>query len=101
MEIIDTLFHQVQLASNILLIGGDVFLAMAVMLLLGLVGLLATTTAQVTGAAENALHPGASVELVQQSHSGVIWFVRGPLRSSCMDWSSPFGSRAGRRGDTC
>jgi putative copper resistance protein D len=85
-----------------LLIGGYVFLAMAlcdrtacenpwlvrleralpwmaVTLLLGLLGLLATTTAQVTGAPENAWRPGAWVELVQQSHIGFIWSVRGTL----------------------
>jgi putative copper resistance protein D len=85
-----------------LLIGGYVFLAMAayersfldnprlvrlervlpwmaVALFLGLLGLLATRTAQVTGVAENAWYPGAWVELVQQSHIGFNWFVRGTL----------------------
>ena len=99
-EIIGTLFHWLQLASNMLLVGGYVFFAMAmcertafenpwlvrleralpwmaVTLLLGLLGLLATTTAQVTGAAENAWRPRAWLELVQQSHIGFIWLVRG------------------------
>jgi putative copper resistance protein D len=102
MEIINTLFHWLQLASNMLLIGGYVFLAMAVCertafenpwlvrleralpwmavtLLLGLLGLLATTTAQVTGAAENVWRPGAWLELVQQRRIGFIWSVRGAL----------------------
>ena len=76
-EVIDALIRWLQLTSNMILIGGYVFLAiagrergafdnpwltrlerampwLAVPLLLGLLGLLATTTAEATGDAENA-----------------------------------------------
>jgi putative copper resistance protein D len=101
-EVIGALFRWLQLASNMILIGGCVFLAIAVRaktafdapwlarlnralpwlsvtLLLGLVGLLATTTAQATGVAENAWHPGAWVELLQKTRIGLIWKVRAAL----------------------
>ena len=101
-EVIGALFRWLQLASNMILIGGCVFLAIAVRaktafdapwlarlnralpwlsvtLLLGLVGLLATTTAQATGVAENAWRPGAWLELLQKTRIGLIWTVRAAL----------------------
>ncbi len=101
-EVIGALFRWLQLASNMILIGGCVFLAIAVRantafdtpwlarlnralpwlsvtLLLGLLGLLATTTAQATGMAENAWRPGAWLELLQKTRIGLIWTVRAAL----------------------
>ncbi len=101
-EVIGALFRWLQLASNMILIGGCVFLAIAVRtntafgapwfarlnrtlpwlsvtLLLGLVGLLATTTAQATGVAENAWHPEAWLELLQKTRIGLIWKLRAAL----------------------
>ncbi len=101
-EIIGALLRWLQLASNMILIGSCVFLAIAVRskttldapwlarlaralpwlsvtLLLGLLGLLATTTAQATGMAENAWRPGAWVELLQKTRIGLIWTVRAAL----------------------
>ncbi|MEK7763354.1 MAG: CopD family protein [Nitrospirota bacterium] len=101
-EIIGALLRWLQLASNMILIGSCVFLAIAVRaktaldapwlvrleralpwlsvtLLLGLLGLLATTTAQATGAAENAWRPGAWLELLQKTHIGLIWTARAAL----------------------
>jgi len=72
-EVIATLFRWLQLASNMILVGGCVFLAIAgsfhspwvtrleralpwlgFILLAGLLGILATTTAQATGVPDNA-----------------------------------------------
>jgi putative copper resistance protein D len=101
-EVIGALFRWLQLASNMILIGGCVFLAIAVRgktafdapwptrlnralpwlsvtLLLGLLGLLATTTAQATGMAENAWRPEAWLELLQKTRIGLIWKVRAVL----------------------
>jgi copper resistance protein D len=101
-EIIGALFRWLQLASNMILIGGCVFLAIAVRantafnapwitrlnralpwlsgtLLLGLLGLLATTTAQATGVADNAWRPGAWLELLQKTRIGLIWTIRAGL----------------------
>ena len=101
-EIIGALFRWLQLASNMILIGGCVFLTIAVRaktisdapwparleralpwlsvtLLLGLVGILATTTAQATGVAENAWSPGAWLEFLQKTRIGLIWMVRAAL----------------------
>jgi copper resistance protein D len=101
-EVIGALFRWLQLASNMILIGGCVFLAiawrarttfnapwfarleralpwLAVALLLGLLGLLATTTAQATGVAENAWRPGSWLELLQKTRIGLIWKVRAAL----------------------
>jgi len=101
-EIIGALLRWLQLASNMILIGSCVFLAIAVhaktaldapwlarlvraipwlsvTLLLGLLGLLATTTAQATGVAENAWRPGAWLELLQKTRIGLIWTVRAAL----------------------
>ncbi len=101
-EVIDALIRWLQLTSNMILIGGYVFLAiagrergafdnpwltrleralpwLAVPLLLGLLGLLATTTAEATGVAKNLWRPGAWLELVQQTRIGLIWTVRATL----------------------
>ena len=101
-EIIGALFRWLQLASNMILIGGCIFLAIAVRaktasdspwlarleralpwlsvtLLLGLLGVLATTTAQATGMAENVWRPGAWLELLQKTRIGLIWTVRAAL----------------------
>lgn len=101
-EIIGALLRWLQLASNMILIGSCVFLAIAVRakttldapwlarlnralpwlsvtLLLGLLGLLATTTAQATGVAENSWRPGAWLELLQKTRIGLIWTVRAIL----------------------
>jgi putative copper resistance protein D len=101
-EVIGALFRWLQLASNMILIGSCVFLAvsvrantafdapwvarlqralpwLSVALLLGLLGLLATTTAQATGVAENVWRPGAWLELLQKTRLGLIWTVRAAL----------------------
>ena len=98
-EVIGALLRWLQLASNMILIGSCVFLAIAVRakpafdapwltrleralpwlsvtLLLGLLGLLATTTAQATGVTENAWRPEAWLELLQKTRIGLIWTVR-------------------------
>ena len=98
-EVIGALFRWLQLTSNMILIGGFVFLAIAarerivfdnswlarlerllpwpsVTLLLGLLGLLATTTAAATGVSENAWRPGAWLEFLQKTRIGFIWTVR-------------------------
>ena len=101
-EVIAALIRWLVLASNMILIGGCVFLAiagreraafdnqwfaclkralpwLAITLLLGLLGLLATTTAQVTGIGENAWHPGAWFDLLQKTRIGLIWTGRAAL----------------------
>jgi copper resistance protein D len=101
-EVVGALFRWLQLASNMILIGGCVFLAiaerastafetpwiarlkqalpwLAAALLLGLLGLLATTTAQATGVTENAWRPGAWLELLQKTRIGSIWTARAVL----------------------
>ena len=98
-EVVGALFRFVQLASNMVLIGGCVFLAiafrepiafanprllrmeralpwLAVTLLAGLLGLLAATTAAATGIPENIGHPGVWLEFVQKTRIGFIWTVR-------------------------
>jgi copper resistance protein D len=98
-EAAGALFRCLQLASSMLLVGGCVFLAiaeqkdsasrytwparlkqifpwLAVTLLLGLFGLLATTTAQATGVSENAWSPQAWLEFLQRTHIGLIWTLR-------------------------
>ncbi|NGZ11926.1 MAG: c-type cytochrome [Nitrospira sp. LK70] len=98
-EAASVLFHCLQLASAMLLIGGCVFLAiaeqkvsasghtwptrlkqtfpwLAVTLLLGLFGLLATTTAQATGVPENAWNPQAWLDFLQKTRVGLIWTLR-------------------------
>src|ERR1041384_5725267 len=101
-EVIAALIRWLVLASNMILVGGCVFLAiaereraafnnawfvclkrtlpwLAVTLLLSLLGLLSTTTAQITGVAENAWHPGAWLELLQKTRIGLIWTWRTAL----------------------
>ena len=98
-EAFGALFRFLQLASNMILIGGCVFLAtaegkslssnnpyltrlkqalpwLAMTLLLGLLGLLAATTAQATGVAENLWHPEAWLDFLQKTRIGFIWTLR-------------------------
>ena len=94
-EVIATLLRWLQLASNMILVGSCVFLAiagaihspwvgrleralpwLALILLAGLMGILATTTAQATGIDANAWHPQAWFALVQNTHMGHVWAGR-------------------------
>jgi len=98
-EAVGALFRCIQLASNMVLIGGCVFLAiawreqptfdnprlirlervlpwLAVTLLLGLLGLLAATTAGATGIAENLWRPEAWLDFVRKTRIGFIWTIR-------------------------
>ena len=98
-EAAGVLFRCLQLASSMLLIGGCVFLAiaeqkysasrhtwptrlkktfpwLAVTLLLGLFGLLVTTTAQATGVPENVWNPQAWLDFLQKTRIGLIWTLR-------------------------
>ena len=94
-EVIATLLRWSQLASNMILVGSCVFLAiagsfntpwvdrmtrllpwLAGILLLGLMGILVTTTAQATGVDENAWRPDAWLGLVQNTRMGHIWAGR-------------------------
>ena len=98
-ESFGALFRFLQLAANMIMIGGCVFLAiadtktvipsyfwinrlkrsmpwLAVTLFLSLVGLLATTTAQATNVAENVWHPAAWMNFIQKTHIGFIWTLR-------------------------
>lgn len=98
-EFAGALFRCLQLASTMLLIGGCVFLAivdqrngapkeswqtrlktsfpwLAVLILVGLFGLLATTTAQATGVPENALNLQAWSGFLQKTRIGSIWILR-------------------------
>ena len=101
-EIIAALARWLQLAANMILIGGCVFLVsaghdravfsnpwfarlqralpwLAVALLLGLLALLATTTAEATGVAASAWRPGAWLEFLQDTRIGHIWAGRASL----------------------
>src|SRR5687768_1922506 len=94
-EVIATLLRWSQLASNMILVGACVFLAiagsihspwvsrleralpwLALILLAGLLGILATTTAQATGVAENVWRPEAWLALMQNTRMGQIWVGR-------------------------
>jgi copper resistance protein D len=98
-EAVGALFRCLQLASNMALVGGCVFLAiaeqkslqagyswpahlkktfpwLATLLLIGLFGILATTTAQATGSPENAWSPQAWVDFLQKTRIGFIWILR-------------------------
>lgn len=98
-EFAGALFRCLQLVSSMLLIGGCVFLAiawqqgsaprpswqtrlvkifpwLAVTLLVGLFGLLATTTAQATGVSDNAWNLQAWVAFLQKTRVGFIWILR-------------------------
>lgn len=97
-EVIATLLRWLQLASNMILVGSCVFLAIAgsfhspwvtrlqralpwlgLLLLLGLLGILATTTAQATGVTENAWRLDAWLALLQNTRMGHIWVGRALL----------------------
>ena len=97
-EVIATLLRWLQLASNMILVGSCIFLAIAgsfhspwvtrlqralpwlgLLLLLGLLGILATTTAQATGVTENAWRPDAWLALLQNTRMGHIWVGRALL----------------------
>lgn len=98
-EALGALFRCLQLTSTMLLIGGCAFLAIAepvcagvgpvwsirlrkifpwlvTLLLVGLLGLLATTTAQATGSPENLWRPAAWLDFVQKTRVGFIWMLR-------------------------
>ncbi|MBL8036911.1 MAG: CopD family protein [Nitrospira sp.] len=98
-EFVGALFRGLQLVSSMLLIGGCVFLAIAgqqastseslwqtrlvktfpwlgVTLLVGLVGLLAITTAQATGIPDNAWAFQAWMDFLQKTRIGFIWILR-------------------------
>src|SRR5687768_14867561 len=94
-EVIATLLRWSQLASNMILVGACVFLAiagsihspwvsrleralpwLALVLLAGLLGILATTTAQATGVADNVWRPEAWMALIQNTRMGQIWVGR-------------------------
>jgi copper resistance protein D len=98
-EAASALFRCLQLASNMMLIGGCVFLAiaerssaasgsswptrlksifpwLAILILIGLFGLLATTTAQATGIPQNAWNPQAWLDFLQKTRVGSIWILR-------------------------
>ncbi len=101
-EVIGALSRWLLLASNMILIGGCVFLSIAgrpstasdaswpvrlgrllpwlsLALLVGLLGLLATTTAQATGVTQNLWRPGTWLELLQKTRIGLIWAARAAL----------------------
>ncbi|MBX3326809.1 MAG: CopD family protein [Nitrospira sp.] len=98
-EFVGALFRGLQLVSSMLLIGGCVFLAIAGQqasasgslwqtrlvkafpwlggtLLVGLVGLLATTTAQATGIPDNAWAFQTWMDFLQKTRIGFIWILR-------------------------
>lgn len=94
-EVVATLFRWLQLASNMILVGACVFLAIAgsfhspwvgrlqralpwlgLVLLIGLLGILSTTTAQATGITENAWRLDAWLALTQNTRMGHIWVGR-------------------------
>ncbi|MBH0208117.1 MAG: c-type cytochrome [Nitrospira sp.] len=98
-EFAGALFRGLQLVSSMLLIGGCVFLAiaaqqslspgfswqarlrktfpwLAIALLVGLFGLLATTTAQATGVSDNAWNLQAWMDFLQKTRVGFIWILR-------------------------
>ena len=116
-EAAGALFRFLQLASNMIVIGGCVFLAiaegaslssdnpyltrlkralpwLATTLLLGLLGLLAATTAQATGVPENLWHPGAWMEFIQKTRIGFIWTLRetGALAVCGLAWFARMSS---------
>lgn len=98
-EFIATFARWSQLTANLILFGSCVFLAiigqqkivfktswvvrlekgfpwLAGIILLGLVGILATTTGEATGVAANVRNPAAWLEIVQQTQIGYIWAAR-------------------------
>lgn len=98
-EFLGALFRFLQLAANMIVIGGCIFLAiaedknlpslapwlnrlkrslpwLAIVLILGLLGLLATTTAQATGIAAHVWNPAAWLSFIQKTRIGFIWTIR-------------------------
>lgn len=97
-ESLGALFRFIQLAANMIMIGGCVFLAIAedknapaaswsfrakralpwfaLTVIVGLLGLLATTTAQATGITENAWRIDAWLTFIQKTRIGLIWTLR-------------------------
>lgn len=98
-EIIAALSRWSQLTANLIIFGCCVFFAitmqhrslssthwierierkfpwMAGIILLGLIGILATTTSEATGIAENLWNPYVWFDIVQQTQIGHIWIIR-------------------------
>ncbi|MCP9465157.1 MAG: CopD family protein [Nitrospira sp.] len=98
-ESLGALFRFIQLAANMIVIGGCVFLAIvhdvansanatsftrlkrmlpwfALATVIGLWGLLAATTAQATGLIANAWHVDAWLSFIQKTRIGIIWILR-------------------------
>ncbi len=101
-EIIATFSRWSQLTANLILFGSCVFLAiigqqkavfenswvirleksfpwMVGVVLLGLLGILVTTTSEATGVASDVWKPSAWFEIVQQTRIGHIWVARALL----------------------
>ena len=101
-EIISTFARWSQLTANLILFGSCVFLAIigqqksvfetswvrrlekifpwiASIVLLGLFGILATTTSEATGTTSDLWNPGSWFEIVQQTRIGHIWAARALL----------------------
>ena len=101
-ETVAALARWFQLAANMTLVGGCIFLViagwnkaalpnlwitrlerslpwLATALLLGLLVVLATTTAQATGIAENVWQPGAWFGILLETRMGHIWAARAAL----------------------
>lgn len=98
-EIVATFARWSQLVANLIIFGSCVFLAIAGqqravfesswatrlergfpwmvgVILIGLLGILATTTGEATGIAANTWRPGAWLEIVQQTRVGHMWATR-------------------------
>ncbi len=99
MEIIATFARWSQLVANLILLGSCIYLAvagsrqalfgnawvvrleklfpiLATVIVIGLVGVLATTTGQATGVEANAWKPEAWVNIVQHTNMGHMWALR-------------------------
>lgn len=99
MEVVAVLFRWLQLAANLILFGSCVYLAVAGarqalfnsswvsrleklfpvfagIVLIGLVGILATTTGKATGIESDVWNPSAWVKIVQNTNMGHIWAAR-------------------------
>ncbi|CAE6511428.1 MAG TPA: cytochrome C [Nitrosomonas nitrosa] len=98
-EIVATFARWSQLVANLIIFGSCVFLAIAGqqravfesswatrlergfpwmvgVILIGLLGILATTTGEATGIVANTWRPGAWLEIVQQTRVGHMWATR-------------------------
>lgn len=98
-EIIAAFARWSQLAANLIIFGSCIFLAiagqqkavfesswvirlerglpwLAGVILIGLLGILATTTGEATGMAANTWRPGVWLEVVQQTRVGQMWATR-------------------------